>query len=62
VKDYDVIVVGAASTDSPRGYLAKAGCRWRSSSAGQCGAHCDTVELGIPGFLHSTHAAWLSLP
>ena len=26
---------------------------------GQCGAHCDTVELGEPGFLHNTHAVWL---
>ena len=26
---------------------------------GQCGAHCDTIELGQPGFLHNTHAVWL---
>ena len=43
-----------------RDSLAKAGLSVGVFEArGQCGAHCDTIELGRPGFLHNTHAAWL---
>ncbi|MCC6642858.1 MAG: NAD(P)/FAD-dependent oxidoreductase [Deltaproteobacteria bacterium] len=59
--DYDVIVVGGGINGlTAAAYLAKAGLSVAVFEArGQCGAHCDTVELGLPGFLHSTHAAWL---
>lgn len=61
MRDYDVIVVGGGINGlTAAAYLAKAG--WSVGvfeARGQCGAHCDTVELGIPGFLHNTHAAWL---
>ena len=61
MKDYDVIVIGGGINGlTAAAYLAKAGLAVGVFEArGQCGAHCDTVELGIPGFLHNTHAAWL---
>jgi beta-carotene ketolase (CrtO type) len=61
VKDYDVVVVGGGINGlTVAAYLAKAGLSVGVFEArGQCGAHCDTVELGIPGFLHNTHALWL---
>src|ERR1019366_4733605 len=61
VKDYDVVVVGGGINGlTVAAYLAKAGCSVGVFEArGQCGAHCDTVELGISGFLHNTHAQWL---
>jgi beta-carotene ketolase (CrtO type) len=61
MKDYDVIVIGGGINGlTAAAYLAKAGLSVAVFEArGQCGAHCDTVELGIPGFLHNTHAAWL---
>ena len=61
MKDYDVIVIGGGINGlTAAAYLAKAGMSAGVFEArGQCGAHCDTVELGIPGFLHNTHAAWL---
>lgn len=61
MRDYDVIVVGGGINGlTAASYLAKAGMSVAVFEArGQCGANCDTVELGIPGFLHSTHAAWL---
>jgi phytoene dehydrogenase-like protein len=61
MKDYDVIVVGGGINGlTAAAYLAKAGLSVAVFEArGQCGAHCDTVELGLPGFLHNTHAAWL---
>ncbi len=60
-RDYDVVVVGGGINGlTVAAYLAKAGLTVGVFEArGQCGAHCDTVELGIPGFLHNTHAAWL---
>lgn len=59
--DYDVIVIGGGINGlTTAAYLAKAGMSVAVFEArGQCGAHCDTVELGLPGFLHNTHAAWL---
>ena len=59
--DYDVVVIGGGINGlTAAAYLAKAGLAVAVFEArGQCGAHCDTVELGLPGFLHNTHAAWL---
>lgn len=59
--DYDAVVVGGGINGlTTAAYLAKAGLSVGVFEArGQCGAHCDTVELGLPGFLHNTHAVWL---
>ncbi len=61
MNDYDVVVVGGGINGlTVAAYLAKAGLSVGVFEArGQCGAHCDTVELGLPGFLHNPHAAWL---
>lgn len=61
MKDYDVVVIGGGINGlTAAAYLAKAGLSVAVFEArGQCGAHCDTVELGLPGFLHNTHACWL---
>ncbi|MBI4515993.1 MAG: NAD(P)/FAD-dependent oxidoreductase [Deltaproteobacteria bacterium] len=61
MKDYDVVVIGGGINGlTAAAYLAKAGLSVGVFEArGQCGAHCDTVELGRPGFLHNTHAQWL---
>lgn len=62
MKDYDVIVIGGGINGlTVSAYLAKAGLSVGVFEArGQCGAHCDTVELGIPGYLHNLHATWLA--
>jgi phytoene dehydrogenase-like protein len=61
LKDYDVVVIGGGINGlTTAAYLAKAGLAVGVFEArGQCGAHCDTIELGQPGFLHNTHAVWL---
>ncbi len=61
MKDYDVIVIGGGVNGlTAAAYLAKAGMSVAVFEArGQCGAFCDTIELGLPGFLHNTHAAWI---
>lgn len=62
MKDYDVIVIGGGINGlTVSAYLAKAGLSVGVFEArGQCGAHCDTVETGSPGFLHNLHATWLA--
>jgi phytoene dehydrogenase-like protein len=61
MKDYDVIVIGGGINGlTVAAYLARAGASVGVFEArGQCGAFCDTVELGLPGFLHNTHASWI---
>ncbi len=59
--DLDVAVIGGGINGlTTAAYLAKAGLSVGVFEArGQCGAHCDTLELGLPGFLHNLHAVWL---
>jgi len=59
--DFDAVVIGGGINGlTTAAYLAKSGLSVGVfESRGQCGANCDTVELGIPGFLHNTHACWL---
>ncbi|MBP1686851.1 MAG: Limonene dehydrogenase CtmA [Deltaproteobacteria bacterium] len=61
MKDYDVVIVGGGINGlTTAAYLAKAGLSVAVFEArGQCGAHCDTIELGRAGFLHNTHAQML---
>lgn len=61
MRDYDAVVIGGGINGlTTAAYLAKAGMSVGVFEArGQCGAHCDTVELGLPGFLHNPHAVWL---
>lgn len=59
--DFDAVIIGGGINGlTVAAYLAKAGLSVGVfESRGQCGANCDTVELGMPGFLHNTHACWL---
>lgn len=59
--DYDVIVIGGGVNGlTSAAYLARAGLKTLVLEArGECGAHCDTTEPGLPGFLHNLHATWL---
>jgi len=61
MRDYDAIIIGGGINGlTTATYLAKAGLSVAVFEArGQCGAFCDTIELGIPGYLHNTHAQWL---
>lgn len=61
MKDFDVIVIGGGINGlACASYLGKAGLKVLVLEArGECGAHCDTSEPGIPGFLHNLHATWL---
>lgn len=61
MRDYDAVIIGGGINGlTTAAYLAKAGLSVGVFEArGQCGAHCDTVELGLPGYLHNTHAQWL---
>jgi len=61
MNEYDVIVIGGGINGlACASYLGKAGLKVLVLEArGECGAHCDTSEPGIPGFLHNLHATWL---
>lgn len=61
MKGFDVIIVGGGINGLTTAcYLQKSGLSVAVFEArGQCGANCDTIELGLPGFLHNTHATWL---
>lgn len=62
--DYDVIVIGGGINGlTAAAYLGKAGLKVCVVEArGECGAHCDTIEAGIPGFLFNLHAVWMVTP
>jgi beta-carotene ketolase (CrtO type) len=61
MNNYDVIIIGGGINGLTAAcYLQKAGVSVGVFEArGQCGAFCDTVELGMPGFLHNNHASWI---
>ena len=61
MKNYDVIIIGGGINGLTTAcYLQKSGLSVGVFEArGQCGAHCDTIELGRPGYLYNTHANWL---
>jgi phytoene dehydrogenase-like protein len=62
MEDYDVIIVGGGGITglTVAAYCAKSGLKTLVlEKRGECGTHCDTVELGLPGFVHNTHATWL---
>jgi phytoene dehydrogenase-like protein len=60
--DYDAIVIGGGINGlCCSAYLGKAGLKTLVLEArGECGAHCDTSEPGIPGFLYNLHATMLA--
>ncbi len=62
--DYDVAVIGGGINGlTCATYLSKAGLKTVVIEArGECGAHCETTEPGIPGFLHNLHATWMVTP
>ncbi|MBW2144305.1 MAG: NAD(P)/FAD-dependent oxidoreductase [Deltaproteobacteria bacterium] len=58
ILDYDVIVIGGGINGlTTAAYLGKAGLKTLVlEERGECGTHCDTIEPGIPGFLHNLQA------
>jgi len=62
MEDYDVIIVGGGGITglTVAAYCAKSGLKTLAlEKRGECGVFCDTLELGLPGFVHNTHATWL---
>jgi len=61
MEDYDVIIIGGGINGlAAAAYLARSGLKTLVLEArGECGAHCDTTEPGMPGFVHNLHATWL---
>ncbi len=59
--EYDVVVIGGGINGlTAAGYLAASGLSVGVfERRGQCGAHCDTIEVGAPGIWHNLHATWL---
>ncbi len=59
--DYDAIIIGGGVNGlTCAAYLGRAGLKTLVLEArGECGAHCDTNEPGVPGFYHNLHATWL---
>ena len=57
-RSYDTIVVGGGHNGlTTAAYLGKAGLKTLVlEERGECGTHCDTIEPGIPGFLHNLQA------
>ncbi len=62
--DYDVIVIGGGINGlTAAAYLGKSGLKTCLIEArGECGAHCDTIEAGLPGYLFNLHAVWMVTP
>ncbi len=60
--DFDVIVVGGGINGlTVAAYLGKSGLKTAVVEArGECGAHCDSSEPGIPGFIYNLHATMLA--
>lgn len=58
MNDFDVIVIGGGINGlTTAAYLGKAGLNTLVlEERGECGTHCDTLEPGIPGFLHNLQA------
>lgn len=61
MEDYDAIIIGGGVNGlTTAAYLSKSGLKTLVLEArGECGAHCDTTEPGLPGFTHNLHATWL---
>lgn len=59
--DFDVVVIGGGINGlTAATYLAKAGAKVCVVEArAECGAHCDTEEVTLAGFLHNLHATWM---
>ena len=64
MENYDVIIIGGGINGlTCAAYLGKAGLKTAVIEArGECGAHCDTIEAGIPGYMFNTHAVWMVTP
>lgn len=61
MNDFDVIVVGGGINGlTAAAYLGKAGAKVCVIEArAECGAHCNTEEVTLAGFLHNLHATWM---